>query len=110
MAKSTSVPEAYIKRMKEIGEANATGKLSAEQLSVALESAHRMLSKVTGGTNDLAKSLKDEADLLARLSGYNADYEEQIQRLTAAKNSGRLALDRFTTRRWCAWCWCSRAR
>lgn len=97
MTKSSGISDAYIKRAKEIQEANAGGAMTAGQLATALDGLHGMLKKNTAGNaaakkeaSDYAKELDAQTDTLAKLSGYNKDYEDQARRLVAMREKGTL--------------------
>ncbi len=56
LAKSSSVPDAYIKRMKEIQGLSAS--MSPDELTTALDAAHKLLPKVAAATAKLSDEQK----------------------------------------------------
>lgn len=90
LAKSSGVSDAYIKRMKEIGEANATGAMSADQLATALDAAYGMLSKGTSGTRGTKSAVNEFANLNAEIAKSGELAAEQL-----ASSNGLAESDRY---------------
>ena len=77
LTKSSGVPQGYIDRMKEIGDLNAKGALSTDQLAAALDGAHAMLKKGTHGVSESAKAQKLLNDLNSEAMGFKGDFAEK---------------------------------
>lgn len=102
LAKSSGVPDAYIKRMKEI-QSIGVENLNQDQRNAALAAAQDLLKKNTAATAEAkkaaaeyAKEMEAQAAILAKLSGYSADYESTIQRYVAMRDKGTLSEETFT--------------
>lgn len=102
MLKSSGISDAYVKRAKEIQEANAGGALSADQLSTALDGLYKLLPKVTSAKvklSDAQKSVnagdKAYGDIMAIETGFAANFTETVLSLVAARDKNNWSSDKY---------------
>lgn len=94
LTKSSGVPDAYIKRMKEI-QSIGVENLSQDQRNAALAGAHDLLKKDTAGIaahkkelTEAAKALEFYNDLMDQASGYSKTYAEDQNKLALSFRNG----------------------
>jgi len=78
-------------RLRTRSERDAADALAAQEAAAAAA-----LSKKADASKAAAKAAQDEAAILAKLSGYTADYEKTIQTYVAMRDKGTLSEEAYT--------------
>ncbi len=90
----SGVSKEYIDTMKEIGRLSAAGVLTGKDLTTAIVDAHKMLKDgpISEATKAADRGLKAFDDLMAKESGFAANFSETVRDMVAARDKGKISV------------------